>query len=322
MIEINNLTKSFNNKRAVDKVSFTVNEGDTFVLIGPSGCGKTTTLKMINRLIEPDSGIIKIDGKDNIHSDPIKLRRKIGYVIQENNLFPHYTVKENIEAVPKLLKFSRQKIDELIPEVMDLVELPSDGFLKKYPDELSGGQQQRVAIARAIIAKPPLLLMDEPFSALDPLTRTSVRASFKTLMEKLNTTTIIVTHDISEAIFLADDICLLNEGRAEQVGKPSDLVFKPENDFVKSFFNNDRFDLEMHVVSIQDLLEYVDSSETKEKEFVSVSSKDSLHSVVNKLAEEGKSCIQFEDDSGKKHNIDQEALLEGFYRFRKLQRSA
>lgn len=245
MIRAQNISKDFNGIPAVRDVSFTVDEGQTLVLLGTSGCGKTTTLKMLNRLIEPSSGSISINGQDILLQKPERLRQGIGYVSQNNGLFPHYTVAENIAVVPRLLGWNTSRIMERTTDLMDQLKLSARLYANKYPDELSGGQKQRVAIARALVSNPPLLLMDEPFGALDPITRIAVRKEFLELPELKNKTIVLVTHDVQEAFALADQVCLMNEGKIVQRGTPYQLIFEPDNDFSKTFFDHQRLQLEL-----------------------------------------------------------------------------
>lgn len=235
MIIADHISKHFNGIEAVKDISFQVGEGETMVLLGTSGCGKTTTLKMLNRLIEATSGRIEILGKDINAEKPEVLRRSIGYVSQSNGLFPHYTVAENIAVVPKLLGWQAGKISAHTDRLLEQLKLPVN-FRDKYPGELSGGQQQRVAIARALIADPPVLLLDEPFGALDPVTRASVRKDFAELPALRKKTIVLVTHDVQEALQMGDHICLMDKGSIVQQGRPSDLLYRPVNEFVHAFF--------------------------------------------------------------------------------------
>jgi osmoprotectant transport system ATP-binding protein len=250
MIEVKNITKTFGAhkavepRKAVDNVSFSVGEGENVVFLGTSGCGKTTLLKMINRLLEPDSGEISIGGRRIREQRPEQLRRSIGYVFQNNGLFPHYTISENIGIVPRLLGWDAPKIAARTDQLMEKLHLPADQFRHAYPHELSGGQQQRVGIARALAANPPVLLMDEPFGALDPITRASVRRDFKQLDELRSTTIVLVTHDVQEAFELADRILLMDKGRVVQQGTPDQLLFEPAGDYARNFFDEQRFQLE------------------------------------------------------------------------------
>jgi osmoprotectant transport system ATP-binding protein len=233
MIELAGVSKSFDGGQtlAVRELSLSVNDGETLVLLGSSGCGKTTTLKMINRLIDPTEGTIRIDGEDIFARSPVDLRRHIGYVFQGIGLFPHMTVGQNINVVPKLLGWSKKKFRRRCEELLNMVDLPAD-FAGRYPDELSGGQQQRVGVARALAADPKYLLMDEPFGALDAVTRDSLQQEVLELKQKLGKTIVFVTHDIFEAITLADRIAVLHDGNLEQLGEPGEIINHPASDFV------------------------------------------------------------------------------------------
>lgn len=244
MIEVLNLTKTINGKTIVDSISFTVNAGETFVILGTSGCGKTTTLKMINRLIKPSSGVIKIANGDIRDEKPEVLRRHIGYVIQNIGLFPHWTVEQNISVVPNLLCWNKSEISKRVYTLLELVDLQPNEFFKRYPHELSGGQRQRVGIARALAADPPVLLMDEPFGALDTITRRQIRREFINLESMIHKTIILVTHDVLEAFEIADKICIMNKGKIEQIGTQKELLFSPANSFIKEFMDSDRKKLE------------------------------------------------------------------------------
>ena len=238
MIVLDGVCKSFDGGRsyAVRDLSLEVSDGETLVLLGSSGCGKTTTLKMINRLVDPSSGSIHVGGQDVRRQDPVALRRTIGYVFQGIGLFPHYRVLENVEVVPKLLGVSLADRRKRAAEVLDLVGLPADEFASRFPDELSGGQRQRVGVARALAADPEYLLMDEPFGALDAITRDALQQELKSLTKRLGKTTVFVTHDIFEALTLADRIAVFHQGRLEQVGAPQDVLTQPATDFVRELF--------------------------------------------------------------------------------------
>lgn len=252
MIQLDNVSKHYKNIKAVDDISFEVKEGETVVLLGTSGCGKTTTLRMINRLTEPTSGKIVINGQ-NIQEQPVeKMRRGIGYVLQHHGLFPHYTVGENIAIVPNLLKWDKDKINYRAKELLEKFQLP-ETLANAYPAQLSGGQQQRVGLARALAAYPPVLLMDEPLGALDPVTRTGIRKEFKQLDELKRKTILMVTHDVQEAFELGDRVCLMDKGKIVQIGKATDLLFNPANDFVRSFLKEQYFQLELENISIKDV---------------------------------------------------------------------
>jgi osmoprotectant transport system ATP-binding protein len=254
MISVDGVTKRFSSETAVvEDVSFSVNEGETLVLLGTSGSGKTTTLRMINRLLEPSGGRISIDGRDVHSQSPEALRRGIGYVLQDKGLFPHYTVSENIGVVPRLLGWDQKRTNERTRELLEKLKLPAAEFGGAYPARLSGGQQQRVGLARALAANQPVLLMDEPFGALDPITRAEVRKDFKSLDEVRNRTVILVTHDVYEACLLGDRICLMHEGHVAQWGTPAELLFHPASDWIREFFDGDRLTLELSVTKLSDI---------------------------------------------------------------------
>lgn len=239
MIEVVHLHKSFGNTIAVKDISFEVNKGENLILLGTSGCGKTTTLRMLNHLILPTSGNIRINGQDIQSIQPEKLRRGIGYVMQQTGLFPHYTVSENIAIVPKLEKWPKEKILARTQELMQKLSLSYEEHAHMFPHELSGGQQQRVGIARALAADPPILLMDEPFGALDPITRQKIRNDFSEVDELKRKTIIMVTHDVQDAFALATRICLMDKGSIVQLGTPEELRENPVNDFVNRFLKGE-----------------------------------------------------------------------------------
>ncbi|RYU89587.1 ABC transporter ATP-binding protein [Mucilaginibacter terrigena] len=256
MIKVEHLVKTFGTTHAVDDISFEVNEGENMVLLGTSGCGKTTTLKMLNRLIEPDSGTIAIDGKNILDQPAENLRRGIGYVLQNNGLFPHYTVAENIAIVPNLLKWDKAKTQKRVEELLEKLHLDKN-YLNVYPNELSGGQQQRIGLARALVADPLVLLMDEPFGALDNVTRSKIHGEFLALDELKRKTIIMVTHDVQEAFELADRIALMDKGKIVQIGSPADLLFNPVNDFVRDFLKEQHLQLEFKTIKLSDVWEYL-----------------------------------------------------------------
>jgi len=252
MIKAENLVKRFGSAVAVNNISFEVKEGENLILLGTSGCGKTTTLRMINRLIEPDSGTVYIKGNDIRQSEPEILRRGIGYVLQSHGLFPHYTVAENIAIVPKLLKWKKEDIQNRSEELF--VKLNLDlSLADKFPAALSGGQQQRVGLARSLMVNPPLLLMDEPFGALDNVTRNVIRREFRQMDELVKKTIIMVTHDVQEAFEMGDRICLMDKGEIKQIGTPAELLFAPANEFVTRFLEEQRLQLELKSVLMVDL---------------------------------------------------------------------
>jgi osmoprotectant transport system ATP-binding protein len=223
---------------AVDGVSVTISDGETLCLIGTSGCGKTTTMKLINRLIEPSGGQILIDGSDVRDRDVIELRRGIGYVIQKGGLFPHMTVTRNVGLLCELEGWEQGDIDRRVGDLLALVNLPIDEFGARYPSELSGGQRQRIGVARALALDPPVILMDEPFGALDPITRSQIHEEFRQLKDTVDKTIIIVTHDMSEAFMLGDKVALMDAGRIVQHGSEEDFRERPANDFVAQFLES------------------------------------------------------------------------------------
>lgn len=238
MIVLDNVRKSFDDGAtwAVEGLSLRVAEGSTLVLLGSSGCGKTTTLKMINRLIEPTGGRIEIDGRDVTGRNPIELRREVGYVFQGIGLLPHMTVRQNVAIVPRLLGWPRRRREARAMELIETVGLDADQYADRYPRELSGGQQQRIGVARALAADPAYLLMDEPFGALDAVTRDALQQELIALRGRLGKTIVFVTHDVLEAIALADEIAVLHEGRLEQVAATRELLHNPATEFVRDLF--------------------------------------------------------------------------------------
>lgn len=238
MIEFKGITKQIGDKVILNDINLHIKDGELVVLIGPSGCGKTTTLRMINKLIKPTEGSIFINGNSIASEDTIQLRRQIGYVIQNVGLFPHMTIKENIELIPKLKKEPLEKINKKTIELLDMVGLNSDEYMNKYPAQLSGGQQQRVGVARAFATDANIILMDEPFSALDPITRSSLQDELLTLHQELKKTIIFVTHDMDEAIKIADKICIMNGGKIQQYDTPENILRRPANEFIKEFIGS------------------------------------------------------------------------------------
>ena len=255
MITLENITKIYQGDvRAVNDVSFTVPEGDVCILVGPSGCGKTTLLKMINRLIPPTSGRIYVAGRDTSEVNTDELRRSIGYAIQDIGLFPHLTVAANIAVVPSLKKYPKEKTRRRVDELLELVGLNPDEFRHKYPRQLSGGQQQRVGVARALGADPPILLMDEPFGAIDPITRSRLQDEFLKIQEKLKKTIVFVTHDIDEALKMGDRIALLKEGELVQYDTPQELLAHPRNRFVRDFIGADSSIKRLALMKVEEVM--------------------------------------------------------------------
>ncbi|MDQ4005402.1 MAG: ATP-binding cassette domain-containing protein, partial [Actinomycetota bacterium] len=242
MIALRDVTKRFPGaaRDAVTSLSLEVAQGEIVVLVGPSGCGKTTTMKMINRLIEPTSGALEVNGEDVMRQDPVRLRRGIGYVIQSIGLMPHRTVAQNISTVPQLEGWEKPRVDARIRELAATFQL-DDELLDRYPAELSGGQRQRVGVARALAADPPVMLMDEPFAAVDPIVREILQEEFLAIQRRIRKTIVFVTHDIDEAIKMADRIAILNVGGIlEQLGPPADILRDPANEFVRDFIGEER----------------------------------------------------------------------------------
>jgi osmoprotectant transport system ATP-binding protein len=238
MIKIEHVYKSFDGGRsfAVQDISFEIRQGETVVLLGKSGCGKTTTLKMINRLIERTKGVIEVDGRDVSRADPVMLRRSIGYVFQGVGLFPHLTVEKNIGTSLSLLGWSKSRQKERVRELLGLVELEPAKYAKRLPGELSGGEQQRVGVARALAGSPKYLLMDEPFGALDAITRDVLQQQLLEIQRKIQVTVVFVTHDIFEALTVASRIAVLNQGHLEQIGTKQEIMNEPQTDFVREIF--------------------------------------------------------------------------------------
>ena len=235
MITYENVTKLYGNVTIVDNLNLTIQDGEFVVLIGPSGCGKTTTLKMLNRLVKNNEGNIYINNKNINQIDASSLRREIGYVIQQIGLFPNMTVEENISVVPKLLKWSKQRCHQRVYELLEMVGMPYETNAKKYPNELSGGQQQRVGVLRALAAEPPIILMDEPFGALDPVTRDILQDEVKALQKKLKKTIIFVTHDMAEAVKMADTIVFMSKGKILQQASPEEMLSNPADPIISDF---------------------------------------------------------------------------------------
>ncbi|MFS4429489.1 ABC transporter ATP-binding protein [Chryseobacterium sp. S90] len=304
MITVESVSKSFNGKKAVDAISFQANDKEILVLLGTSGCGKTTMLKMINRLIDIDSGTILIDGK-NIQSQKVEeVRMGIGFVMQHSGLFPHYTIQQNIAVIPELLKWDKKKTVKRTLELLHKLHL-SEEILTRFPNELSGGQQQRVGIARALIADSPVLLMDEPFGALDNITKTDIHSEFKSLEELKNKTIILVTHDVQEAFDLGHKICLMDQGKIIQTGTPKEMLYQPNNDFVKNFFAKNRLLLEYKVARLKDMTSLIEGSRFYEE--LQFSENSSVWDVLQQLSADTLLSEDYEN------------LVKAFNEYRKLQ---
>jgi osmoprotectant transport system ATP-binding protein len=234
-VEFHDVRKAFGGRPVLDGFTLTVEAGETIALIGPSGCGKTTALKLVNRLLDADAGRVLVEGKDVSGEDPISLRRKLGYVIQEGGIFPHWDVRANVEVVPRMLGWDEDRRKRRAAEVLAMVNLPAEEFGSRRPRQLSGGQRQRVGVARALAADPPVLLMDEPFGALDPIARRALQREFLDWKGRLKKAVLLVTHDMREAFLLADRIAVMDRGRIRQAGTKADLVERPADDFVREF---------------------------------------------------------------------------------------
>lgn len=254
MIRLERVTKRYGETVAVNSLSLEISKGEVCVLIGPSGCGKTTTLRMINRLIEPTAGRVFINGNDTASVDGEKLRLTIGYAIQGVGLFPHMTVFNNIAVIPQLLHWEKRRIAGRVDELLELVGLKPDEYARKYPAQLSGGEAQRIGVARALAADPPIMLMDEPFGAVDPLTRERLQSQFIHIQQEVKKTIVLVTHDLDEAIRLADRIAIMESGRLVQYDTPEAILSKPENKFVRDFVGTDRALKRLSRLSIKEFI--------------------------------------------------------------------
>lgn len=254
MIEFKNIKKSYKNNVILEDFNLKIDKGNLVVLIGSSGCGKTTLLKMINRLHDATSGEILINGKNIKDLDPIKLRRSIGYVIQQTGLFPHMTVKENIEIIPKLMGKPQEEIDKKTMELLNMVGLEPEKYIDRYPVELSGGQQQRIGVARAFAADAEIILMDEPFSALDPITRTELQEELFNIQREYKKTIVFVTHDMDEALNLADMICILKDGKILQYDTPENILKNPAGEYVEEFVGKNKIWTKPEMIKAVDVM--------------------------------------------------------------------
>ncbi len=319
MIKVQHLSKHFGKVKAVDDISFEVKEHENLILLGTSGCGKTTTLKMINRLIEPSAGEVLIDNKNIFDQQPETLRRGIGYVLQNHGLFPHYTVAENIAIVPQLLNWDKKRTEKRIAELIEKLHLSKDQ-LRAYPGELSGGQQQRVGLARALVADPPVLLMDEPFGALDNVTRSKIHAEFKALDELKRKTIIMVTHDVQEAFELGDRICLMDKGKIIQNGTPAELLFQPKNNFVREFLQEQRLSLEFKSVRLADVWEWLTPKPPPKGGGVQLSADLGLWEGMEHFKfKSGDAISVINHENNETRSVDFEQLMSAFYQYKKHQ---
>jgi osmoprotectant transport system ATP-binding protein len=294
MIRLDRVSKVFGPITAVDAITMEVAAGEVCVLLGPSGCGKTTTMKMINRLIPPTSGKIFLDGRDTDGIDEVTLRRSIGYVIQQIGLFPNMTVEDNICVVPDLLKWNRAKSRARAAELLTMVNLEPGIFLKRYPKELSGGQQQRVGVVRALAADPPVLLMDEPFGAIDPINREVIQDEFMKLQEALKKTVVFVSHDIDEAVKMGSRIAIFREGRLVQYDTPNNVLAKPADAFVADFVGSDRTLKRLRLVKV---------SEAMMPDPPRVRSEDTLETAVKLMEEHGHISIVMVGPRGRARGV-------------------
>ena len=285
MIKFENVSKRYTDgTTAVDSVNLEIKQGEFFVIIGPSGCGKTTTLKMVNRLIPLSDGTIFINGKKISEYDIHELRWNIGYVLQQIALFPHMTIEENISIVPELKKWSHEKTKQRAIELLDMVGLDPKTYLNRKPIELSGGQQQRIGVIRALAANPEIILMDEPFSALDPISREKLQDDIKILQKNIKKTTIFVTHDIQEALKLADRICVMKDGKVVQVGTPNEIVSNPANHFVKDFVGNQHVGLNL-VLKLEEIVQPIHEGDISQTPSCMIPVSASLEEILEKLTE-------------------------------------
>lgn len=254
MIEFEKISKAYKAQKVLKDISFSIEKGQLVTIIGESGCGKTTLLKMINRLVKPSSGKISINEKDIQSMDEVELRREIGYVIQQTGLFPHMTVRENIELIPRLQKMQAEELAENTKKLMQMVGMDCDEFLDRYPTELSGGQQQRIGVARAFATDPDIILMDEPFSALDPITRADLQEELVQLQGRLKKTIVFVTHDMDEAVKIADMICIMRDGNILQYDTPENILKNPKDEFVSQFVGKNRIWSSPEFIKVSDIM--------------------------------------------------------------------
>ncbi|MDG5472662.1 ABC transporter ATP-binding protein [Jeotgalibacillus sp. ET6] len=303
MITFNQVTKKYSSeKTAVKNVDFTVDEGKIVVLLGPSGCGKTTLLRMVNRLESITEGSIVIDDEDSMDLDAIELRRKIGYVIQSNGLFPNMTIEENVMIVPDLLGWNKKKKTERFTYLMKLIGLDPKIYKKRYPHELSGGQQQRIGVVRALAADPPVMLMDEPFGALDPIIREKIQDEFLQIQREVKKTILFVSHDIDEAIKMADKIMLLRDGEIMQYDTPSEMLTHPKNDFVNQFFGKDRAIKSLSLHTVKDLQEVIGLAEMDESIYdtKTINVNQDLRNTLSMLLNQEADQVIVTNDEGKR----------------------
>lgn len=314
LIVLDKVIKKFPNAKnsSVHETSLSINEGEFITILGSSGCGKTTLLKMINRLYDPSSGKIYINGEDISTISAVNLRRRIGYVIQQTGLFQHLTIEENIATVPKILNWKKNEINERIDYLLNLVGLSPETFRKRYPNQLSGGQQQRVGLARAMAANPPIMLMDEPFGAIDSITRANLQEELLKIQKLLNKTILFVTHDVDEALKLGDKVLIMNKGRVQQFDTPINIILDPKNEFVSSLVNSKDLFQKLSIIKVKEIMQkkdYCENNPTK-----TISQNESLKSTLNYLIENDFDYLNVEDEN---NNIIGTVSINDFKKFKK-----
>lgn len=308
MIKFNNVSKRYGDKLAVEDISFNIEQGEFFVLIGPSGCGKTTTLKMINRLIALTGGYIYFNDKPISDYPVYEMRWDIGYVLQQIALFPHMTIKENIAQVPQMKKWKQKDIDSRVDELLNMVNMEPEQFKNRKPDELSGGQRQRIGVIRALAADPPVILMDEPFSALDPISREKLQDDLIELQQKIKKTIVFVTHDIEEAMKLGDRICLMNEGKVEQIDTPEGFMTNQQSDFVKQFMGS-HLERDTRNIKLRDVINHDDGqADDLNYEYPKLDGEATIKDAYSYLAQHSAVIVTDEQDN-KQHILKREDMF-------------
>ena len=297
MIRLDHVTKNYegSDRHAVDSLDLEIETGTTVAMIGPSGCGKTTTMRMINRLETPTVGRVLVNGRDIAETDEKQLRRSIGYVIQQVGLFPHMTIERNIATVPRLLGWDKAKTDRRIDELLDLVSLDPAVMRKRLPHELSGGQRQRVGFARALAADPAIMLMDEPFGAIDPITRVKLQDEFRQILKKVSKTVVIVTHDLDEAIKMGDRIAIMRDGRLLQYDTPEAVLARPANDFVENFLGPDRAIKRLSLIQVSSAM----GAPAEQASTVSIAPDASLHAALSLMLADDLAGLDVRDVDGR-----------------------
>ena len=308
MIRLDHVTKNYegSDRHAVDSLDLEIETGTTVAMIGPSGCGKTTTMRMINRLETPTVGRVLVNGRDIAETDEKQLRLSIGYVIQQVGLFPHMTIERNIATVPRLLGWDKAKTDRRIDELLDLVSLDPAVMRKRLPHELSGGQRQRVGFARALAADPAIMLMDEPFGAIDPITRVKLQDEFRQILKKVSKTVVIVTHDLDEAIKMGDRIAIMRDGRLLQYDTPEAVLARPANDFVENFLGPDRAIKRLSLIQVSSAM----GAPAEQASAVSIAPDASLHAALSLMLADDLAGLDVRDvDGGAVGYLSRDAVL-------------